>query len=39
MSLDASCAQPKAISAGFECNDHALDLTAGVDRLLLPPVQ
>jgi hypothetical protein len=43
MRLDASCAQParepKAISAGLECNDYALDLTTGFDRLLLPPTQ
>jgi len=42
MRLDASCAQParepETISAGLECNDHALDLTISLDRLLLPPV-
>jgi hypothetical protein len=43
MRLDASCAQPtrepEALSAGLECNDHALDLATGLERLLLPPVQ
>jgi hypothetical protein len=43
MRLDSSCAQParepEAISAGLECNDHALDLATSLDRLLLPLVQ